>query len=80
MVKQANIPNNLNTPFYYENAYFMPKLLIKIHDSESRGQVEAGHTRRMSVLFTASTAVKFVNALNKPPLKLSLSYQRLSTF
>ena len=55
-------------------------IVIKTHDSESRGQEEAGRTRRMSVLFTGSTAVKFVNALNKPPLKLSLSYQRLSTF
>ena len=54
--------------------------LIKTHDSESRGQEEAGRMRRMSVLFTGSTAVKFVNALNKPPLKLSLNYQRLSTF
>ena len=53
---------------------------IKTHDSESRGQEEAGHTRRMSVLFTGNTGVKFVNALNKPPLKLSLSYQGLSTF
>ena len=53
---------------------------IKTHNSESRGQEEAGRTRRMSVLFTGSTTVKFVNALNKPPLKLSLSYQRLSTF
>ena len=34
----------------------------------------------MSELFTGSTALKLVNALNKPPLKLSLSYQRLSTF
>ena len=34
----------------------------------------------MSVLFTGNTAVKLVNALNKPPLKLSLSYQGLSTF
>ena len=50
-------------------------IYIKTHDSESRGQEEAGRTRRMSVLFTGSTAVKFVNALNKPPLKLSLSYQ-----
>ena len=25
MVKQANIPNSLNTPFYYENAYFILK-------------------------------------------------------
>ena len=40
---------------------------IKTHDSESRGQEEAGCTRRMSVLFTG---VKFVNALNKLPLKL----------
>ena len=40
---------------------------IKTHDSESRGQEEAGHTRRMSVLFTGNTAMKFVNALNKPP-------------
>ena len=53
---------------------------IKTHDSESRGQEEAGCTRRMSVLFTGNTGVKFVNALNKPPLKLSLSYQLLSTF
>ena len=53
---------------------------IKTHDSESRGQEEAGRTRRMSVLFIGNTGVKFVNALNKPPLKLSLSYQGLSTF
>ena len=54
--------------------------LIKTHDSESRGQEEAGRTRRTSELFTRSTALKFVNALNKPPLKLSLSYQGLSKF
>ena len=41
--------------------------IIKTHDSESRGQEEAGRTRRMSVLFTGSTAMKLVNALNKPP-------------
>ena len=40
---------------------------IKTHDSESRGQEEAGRMRRMSVLFTGNTAMKFVNALNKPP-------------
>ena len=33
----------------------------------------------MSELFTGSTAVKLVYALNKPPLKLWLSYQGLST-
>ena len=54
--------------------------IIKTHGSESRGQEEAGCMRQTSKLFTGSTAVKFVNALNKPPLKLSLSYQRLSTF
>ena len=32
-----------------------------------RGQEEAGRTQRMSELFTRSTALKFVNALNKPP-------------
>ena len=40
---------------------------IRTHDSESRGQEEAGRTRQTSVLFTGSTALKFVNALNKPP-------------
>ena len=58
----------------------MPSNNIKTHDSEWRGQEEAGHTQRTSELFTRSTALKFVNALNKPPLKLSLSYQGLSTF
>ena len=53
---------------------------VETHDSESRGQEEAGCTRRTSELFTRSTAVKLVNALNKPLLKLSLSYQGLSTF
>ena len=38
---------------------------IKTHDSESRGQEEAGRTRRTSELFTGSTALKFVSALIK---------------
>ena len=42
-------------------------VIIKTHDSESRGQEEAGRTRRTSELFTGSTALKLVNALNKPP-------------
>ena len=54
--------------------------VIKTHGSESWGQEEAGHMRQTSELFTGSTAVNFVNALNKPPLKLLLSYQGLSTF
>ena len=64
------------------HAFFEPKyfLLIETNDSESRGQEEAGRTRRMSELFTGSTAVKFINALNKPSLKLSFSCQGLSTF
>ena len=32
-------------------------LMIKTHDSESRGQEEAGRTRQTSVLFTGSTAL-----------------------
>ena len=55
-------------------------LHIKAHDSESRGQEEAGRVRRTSELFTCSTAVKLANALIKLPLKLSLSYQGLSMF
>ena len=47
---------------------------IKTHDSELLGQEEAGRTRQTSELFTRSTPVKLVNALNKLPLKLSLSY------
>ena len=64
-----------------------PKTLIsaeakkfKTHGSESRGQEEAGRMQRMSELFRGSTAVNFVNTLNKPPLKLSLGYHGLSTF
>ena len=54
-------------------------LQIKTHNSESQGQEEAGRTQQTSELFTRSTAVKFVDALNKPPLNLSLSYLGLST-
>ena len=62
------------------NTFYNLKLRIKTHSSESRGQEEAGCMRQMRELFTRSTAVKFVNALNKPPLKLLLSYLGLSTF
>lgn len=40
---------------------------MKTHDSESRGQEEAGRTQQTSELFTGSTAVKLAKALNKPP-------------
>ena len=53
---------------------------IKTHGSESRGQEEAGRTRRMSELFTRSTALKFENAVTKPPRQLSPSYSGLNTF
>ena len=60
---------------------FLQDCSIRVHqDSESRGQEEASRTRQTSELFTRSTAVKFVDALNKRPLKLSLSYLGLSTF
>ena len=38
--------------------YKMLGLLIKTHDSESRGQEEAGRMRRTSELFTRSIALK----------------------
>ena len=66
--------------WYHMYLYFTILFFIKTHDSELRGQEEAGRMRRMSVLFTGSTGVKFVNALNKLPLQLSLSYHGLSTF
>ena len=54
---------------------------IKTHDSESRGQEElSSRTRRMSELFTGSTALKFENAVTKTPRQLSPSYSGLSTF
>ena len=41
---------------------------IKTHGSESRGQEEAGlRDEPVSYLQPGSTAVKLVNALNKPP-------------
>ena len=42
-------------------------MCIKTHGSESRGQEAAVRDKRASELFTRSTALKFVNALNKPP-------------
>ena len=59
-----------NTTIHICNYYSKVRSLrcyIKTHDSESRGQEEAGRTRRTSESFTRSTALKFVNALNKPP-------------
>ena len=41
-----------------------PFIIIKTHDSESRDQEEAGCMQQMSELFTGSTTLKFVNALN----------------
>ena len=48
---------------YYRVCMFV---YIKTHNSESRGQEEAGHMQRTSELFTHSTGLKFVNTLNKP--------------
>ena len=46
--------------------------MIKTHNSESRGQEAAGCMQQMSELFTRSTAVEFVNVLNKLPLSYRL--------
>ena len=84
-----NILNGVFFPNYgthihiYVHTYIHTQIhtYIKTHDSESRGQEEAGLCDEPVIInFTGSTAVNFVNALNKPPLKLSLSYQGLSTF
>ena len=53
---------------------------IKTHDSESRGQEEAQQRDHCRDLFTRSTTLKLANVLAKPPLKLSLSYYRPTTF
>ena len=55
-------------------------ILIKTHDSELRGQEEAQQRDHCRELFTRSTTLKLANALAKPPLKLSLSYYRPTTF
>ena len=51
--------------FNYKTFHFPGKIrdLPNWYNSESRGQEEASRTRRMSVLFTRSTTLKFVNAL-----------------
>ena len=51
------------------------RLTIVGHEAKKKQAV-----RDERVLFTGSTALKLVNALNKLPLKLSLSYQGLSMF
>ena len=50
-----------------------PRLVIKTDNSESRGQEEAGCMQRTNELFTGSTALKLVNAVNRLPLKPSFS-------
>ena len=52
---------------FSNHSLLITNISIKTHDSESRGQEEAGSTQRTRELFTCSTALKFVNALNKPP-------------
>ena len=52
-------------------------LTIVSHEAKKK---QAVHNKRLSYLQVDSTAVKFVNALNKPPLKILLSYQGLGTF
>ena len=50
---------NINFPIASCQAFSAVLIVhIKTHDSESRGQEEAGRTRRTSELFTGSTALK----------------------
>ena len=56
---------SVNKQLYNGKYTYLPK--IKTHGSKSQGQEEAGRMQQTSELFRHSTAVKFVNALNKPP-------------
>ena len=57
-------------------ACIISRLMIVSREARKKQAVH----NKPSELFTGSTTLKLVNALNKPPLKLSLSYQGLSTF
>ena len=52
----------------------LSRLTIVSREAKKKQAVRDG----TSELFTGSTALKLVNALNKLPLKLLLSYQRLT--
>ena len=60
MVDASNAFNCLNRQVALHNIQTLcpPLANIKTHDSESRGQEEAGRTRRTSVLFTGSTTLE----------------------
>ena len=53
--------------YFHKVVICLQIIVIKTHDSESRGQEEAGHTRQTSELFTGSTAQNLVGTVNKPP-------------
>ena len=48
------------------------RLTVVSHETKKK---QAIHDEQVSYLATCSTALKFANAVNKPPLKLSLNYQ-----
>ena len=68
---QCNSPSQIHSSVYFT--------LIKTHDRVTRPRRSTA-TRPLSELFTRSTALKLANTLAKPPLKLSLSYYRPTTF
>ena len=57
--------------------YVVSRLTIVSSEAKKK---QAVRDKPVSYLHVRSSAVKFVDALNKPPLKLSLSYLGLSTF
>ena len=58
----------------------MPLVIISRLMIVSREAKKKQGVRDKRVSYLASTVLKLVNALNKLPLKLSLSYQGLSSF
>ena len=60
------------TTYAFFTQKWISKKLNKSYKIKTDGSELRGRTRRASELFTCSTTVKFVNALNNLPLKLSL--------
>ena len=60
--------------------HYISRLTIVNREAKKKQAIYVMYSTSELFTFTGGTAVKRVNALNNPPLKLSLSYQGLSTF
>ena len=57
VINDAGFEQLVTSPTRNDHVLDLVFQLIKTHDSESRGQEEAGRTRRTSELFTCSTTL-----------------------